>query len=323
MKSFNQYINIIEAKKAEMSPAMVKSEANKMIASMKPVTICDLLSDSNQNRLVKLYNDLRHGSIEFWRDCVKASKLDTKKFPSNSGWEQYIYFNAKKPKWYEEVHSYVDALYQWYEVLERKDKSKVAPRIQQMAKCGSKAGWASWSGKAYRGLARYGKEMAKYNLTGDITSLKGRMGTNKYLIAKVDYKSGHPIQSWTSKFVIADGFSMSGDGQEISVVIEIEIAKNEGFFSPEISNKLFSRHNEFEVLRLSNKPTTCMAYINMDNLISLLDFKAKDGGGVKSEGDYTKRVTKLVNGIFGPQNAKKILDPKHKFMVELMKKANL
>ena len=88
----------------------------------------------------------------------------------------------------------------------------------------------------------------------------------KYVILpkQMTYKPRTYAESWTVSEQIASGFSAMGYNRKAnppsaSVIISCKPPKNELLFNPEFTNTL--SYKEFEVIRLSNKPIKCTAYI--------------------------------------------------------------
>ena len=278
----------------------------------KPFTICDVMADKNNYRFMRLMQapDAKY----FWRTLYNnhPSMKTTNEDP------------GPVPDWVNELWKYGEALQKWFET-ERGNKDHFIPKILEMASCKNRAPWSSWSGVAWRGLTRSVRLIATYKMTDKIDMWGGRT----WLIGMTSYKSKYAIQSWTTLKDTTLNFAdqtITTPSTDFGVVLETNIAKEEGFLSPEITNFNNSNFEESEVIRMSNKETIVKAYVDVQHIVQWLvrkiDFDDKKKypnlsflPNSKSPSLESDAINEL-SPVFGHALAKKLMSPKHAFRVK-------
>jgi hypothetical protein len=267
---------------------------NKALKEMKPITICDILSEPQPKMFIEL---MKSGSDEIIAMALRKTL-------------GRVVNNFDLPSWADNLEKYSKVMGDWLE-QEGGAKAAIIPKIVEMQACSKKAGWARWSGKAYRGVERTVDRLKQYKYTGEITTLEGFGGKELYLVSTVKYKSRYAVQSWTPKLKVAREFA-SGHGKadgsrSYGVVMEIDITDKESFLSPEIVNSI-SSYKESEVLRVSDKPTTVTAYVSWKNLGRFLESKLIRGGlKVGDDAGNMKKIQAALADIVGTSAAKTLM----------------
>jgi hypothetical protein len=278
----------------------------------KPFTICDVMADKNNYRFMRLMQapDAKY----FWR-ILYNNHPNMKTTNEDPG---------PVPDWVNELWKYGEALQKWF-TSQRGNKDRFIPKILEMASCKNKAPWASWSGTAWRGLARSMKAVATYKMTDEVSDWGGRL----WLVGTTAYKSKYPIQSWTnfqdSSLEFASPHMTAG--ADVGVVLETKISKNEGFLSHEVTNLNNENFEEFEVIRISNKETIVKAYVKIEEIVSWL-YKQFNFDNKKKYPDLSllinsqspSFIVECINKlapVFGHDLAKKLMRPSHPFRKEL------
>ena len=91
-----------------------------------PPTICDLLSDPSPKKFI----DLIHDGAPDWTAPY-----------------------AGTPRWMTNLNNIKDAFDNWFE-MQGGAKATIVRQFEKMVSCKNRAPWASWSGKAWRGVTR-------------------------------------------------------------------------------------------------------------------------------------------------------------------------
>lgn len=221
----------------ERDPYFRKLEAGEKKILAKPYTICDLLSDPKPNRFIKLMKD---GAPD-----VAA-------------------------KWIDKLNKVRDAFDEWFE-SEGGRKMRMTKVFTDIVACGNRAPWASWSGKAYRGLTRTPSDASKYEYTGEIV----KIGRNEWLVAKGTYKSRYEAQSWSDEWKTAESFSNRNMGEisdPVAVVFEVELKESDTLLTPDVAKRIsnYGRY-EREVIRVGNRPLPVKVYVNGDYLEDIIE----------------------------------------------------
>ena len=278
---------------------------------LKPVTICDILSEPSPKHLEMLVKS--DDGVDYWNQYLQSKKLNP-----------FAYDFLNPPKWIDDLFIYKNALRQWFEV-QGGSKKHIVTKIFRMASCKNKAPWASWSGTAWRGLARSMKAVATYKMTDEVSDWGGRL----WLVGTTAYKSKYPIQSWTnfqdSSLEFASPHMTAG--ADVGVVLETKISKNEGFLSHEVTNLNNENFEEFEVIRISNKETIVKAYVKIEEIVAWL-YKQFNFDNKKKYPDLSllinsqspSFIVECINKlapVFGHDLAKKLMRPSHPFRKEL------
>jgi hypothetical protein len=273
---------------------------------LKPVTICDILSEPSPNHLEILVKS--DDEVDYWNQYLQSKKLNP-----------FAYGFLNPPKWVNDLFIYKNALRQWFEA-QGGSKRHIVTKIFRMASCKNKAPWASWSGVAWRGLFRSLAVVSKkYTITGEVV----KRGGDTWLVGAAKYKSRYPVQSWTNSFETATDFtdpdmSTSDRNSGCGVILETSISKEEGFLSPQASNKVSKGdHSEFkesEVIRCSSKEITVKAYIKMNGLANAVVYKMNyDEIYETEEKEFLKIGTTVLEKLFGSSVAKKLMSTGHPF----------
>jgi hypothetical protein len=271
------------------------------------------MADKNNYRFMRLMQMADVSNLpSFWRNLYNEHP-DMKTTNEEPG---------PVPDWVRELWKYGEALKTWFHT-EKGNKDHFIPKIVEMASCKNRAPWASWSGKAWRGLTRSVRLIATYKMTDKIDIWGGRY----WLIGMTSYKSKYAIQSWTTRqkntLEFAEQTVMT-PSTDFGVVLETNITKEEGFLSPEITNT--NVFEEFEVIRISNKETIVKAYVDVQHIVQWLtrqiDFDDKKKypnlsflPNSKSPSLESDAIN-ILAPVFGHALAKKLMAPKHAFRVK-------
>jgi len=285
-------VNVVVSTAKEKIKDDQKDAVNdKALKEMKPITICDILSEPQPKMFIEL---MKSGSDEVIAMALRKTL-------------GRVVNNFDIPLWADKLEKYSKVMGYWLE-QEGGAKAAIIPKIVEMQACSKKAGWARWSGKAYRGVERSVDRLKQYKYTGEITNLEG--GKDLYLVSTVKYKSRYAVQSWTPKLSVAKKFATSEPyetGRAYGVVMEVEITDKESFLSPEIVNSI-SSFKESEVLRVSDKPTTVKAYVSWKNLGNFLESKLIRGGlKVGDDAGNMKKIQAALADIVGTSAAKTLM----------------
>jgi hypothetical protein len=277
---------------------------------LKPVTICDILSEPSPKHLEMLVKS--DDEVDYWNQYLQSKKLNP-----------FAYDFLNPPKWIDDLFIYKNALRQWFEA-QGGSKKHIVTKIFRMASCKNKAPWASWSGVAWRGLFRSLAVVSKkYTITGEVV----KRGGDSWLVGAAKYKSKYPVQSWTNSFDTAVVFARPDYAQYLSkhdsesgcgVILETSISKEEGFLSPQASNKVSKgEHSDFkesEVIRCSSKEINVKAYINMNRLVNaVVNEMNYEEIYETEEKEFLKAGTTVLEKLFGSSVAKKLMSTGHPF----------
>ena len=277
---------------------------------LKPVTICDILSEPSPKHLEMLVKS--DDEVDYWNQYLQSKKLNP-----------FAYDFLNPPKWIDDLFIYKNALRQWFEA-QGGSKKHIVTKIFRMASCKNKAPWASWSGVAWRGLFRSLAVVSKkYTITGEVV----KRGGDSWLVGAAKYKSKYPVQSWTNSFDTAVVFARPDYAQYLSkhdsesgcgVILETSISKEEGFLSPQASNKVSKgEHSDFkesEVIRCSSKEIAVKAYINMNRLVNaVVNEMNYEEIYETEEKEFLKAGTTVLEKLFESSVAKKLMSTGHPF----------
>ncbi len=286
--------SIVGNAKEELKKDKKGLEVKKALKEMKPITICDILSEPQPKMFKILMKSDAEEVMGYALDKILGHRAE---FDND----------VDIPSWVDKLDKYSKVMGDWLE-QEGGSKLYIIPRIVEMQACSKNAGWARWSGKAYRGVERTVDRLKQYKYTGEITTLES--GKELYLVATVKYKSRYAVQSWTPKLSVAKKFATSEPyetGRAYGVIMEIDITDKESFLSPEIVNSI-SSYKESEVLRVSDKPTTVTAYVAWKKLSEYLESKLVRGGlKVGEEARNLKKIQAELAEIVGTSAAKTLM----------------
>jgi|688.fasta_scaffold61812_6 hypothetical protein len=240
----------VNLKLDEASRVKSSEDLQKLAKKIRPITVCDIFSDSTPKRLYELMDE------NLWHQTLVSNGII-----SSRGYS----YDYDAPAWMERLKRDIwSPFVEWFEA-EGGSKQGMIPKIAAMASCRKRAAWANWSGTAYRGLSRSLARIAKYEYTSKTEAVGGRT----WLVASVSYQSKYAIQSWTSEPKVAKNFA--DGGMDVAVMLQMDIKKGEGFLSPEVSNRLGKHYKESEVLRIGNAKTRVKALVDMRDLLNELD----------------------------------------------------
>lgn len=219
--------------KKYISEAKYVSEAK----GQTPYTVCDLLANPKPTKFI---------------DLIKQE------LPHESG------------RWVKELDRVKEAFFDWFEA-QGGHKARMIKVFYELMSCKNRAPWASWSGKAYRGVMRSTKIVSKYDFTGEVK----KIGNIEWLIAKGIYKSRYEAQSWSDEWrtarEFATGNNMSGVENPIGVIFEVNLKKTDTLLSPDVVRQISmygtGAKKEREVIRVGNAPLAVTVYVNADNIV--------------------------------------------------------
>ena len=219
--------------KKYISEAKYVSEAK----GQTPYTVCDLLANPKPTKFI---------------DLIKQEP------PHESG------------RWVKELDRVEEAFFDWFEAQGGR-KARMIKVFYELMSCKNRAPWASWSGKAYRGVMRSTKIVSKYDFTGEVK----KIGNIEWLIAKGIYKSRYEAQSWSDEWrtarEFATGNNMSGVENPIGVIFEVNLKKTDTLLSPDVVRQISmygtGAKKEREVIRVGNAPLAVTVYVNADNIV--------------------------------------------------------
>ena len=202
-----------------------------------PYTVCDLLANPKPSKFV---------------DLIKGDLPDA------------------SAKWIDELDRVKEAFFDWFEAQGGR-KARMIKVFYELMSCKNRAPWASWSGKAYRGVMRSTKIVSKYDFTGEVK----KIGNIEWLIAKGIYKSRYEAQSWSDEWrtarEFATGNNMSGVENPIGVIFEVNLKKTDTLLSPDVVRQISmygtGAKKEREVIRVGNAPLAVTVYVNADNIV--------------------------------------------------------
>ena len=233
-----------------------------------PYTICDLLSDPKPNKFINLIKG----------DIPDASA-----------------------KWITKLEKIKEAFYDWFEAQGGR-KMKMIKEFVEMVACENRAPWASWSGKAYRGVTRSTAVVSKYDFTGEVKMV----GKVEWLVAKGTYKSRYEAQSWSDEWRTAQEFSdsnMSDIEIPIGVIFEVSLNKSETLLSPDVVKQISiygkGAKKEREVIRVGNAPIPVTVYVKVSSIEDsiVLNSSTRTMGDKARMYVYNRAVSKIgVNG---------------------------
>lgn len=231
LKSISKYIK----RELENDAIYRKAEADEKKVLANPYTICDLLSDPKPNKFINL---------------IKGDLPDA------------------SAKWIDKLEKIKEAFYDWFEAQGGR-KMKMIKEFVEMVACENRAPWASWSGKAYRGVTRSTAVVSKYDFTGEVKMV----GKVEWLVAKGTYKSRYEAQSWSDEWRTAQEFSdsnMSDIEIPIGVIFEVNLNKSETLLSPDVVKQISiygkSAKKEREVIRVGNAPIPVTVYVKVSSI---------------------------------------------------------
>jgi hypothetical protein len=271
-KSLNPEV-VLKAIKAELefNKESLKKEKKQKELEANPIAICDILSDPSPKRFIKLIKD---GGMD--------ARIDA--------------------KWALDLENVASAFKEWFETVGG-GKASMIKRFNEMVGCDSRAPWAAWSGKGYRGVARSPVKIKQFKFTGESKKIKG----TEWLIAKGTYQSRYEAQSWTDDWGTAEKFSKSQGGSysdhAMGVVYEVELKREDTLLSPDVVNKIspYGSKGEREVIRVGNKKIPLTVYVDTSAVSEIIEYYEP----IKSMD--TKRATKFVHdkavALLGPKGA--------------------
>jgi len=211
------------------------AEEKKILAN--PYTICDLLANPKPSKFI---------------DLIKGDVPDA------------------AAKWIDDLEKVKEAFFDWFEAQGGR-KARMIKVFYELVSCKNRAPWASWSGKAYRGVARTTKVVSKYDFTGEVK----KIGNIEWLVAKGTYKSRYDAQSWSDEWRTAEEFAtgnnLSDLANPISVVFEVNLKRTDTLLSPDVVKQISiygkGAKKEREVIRVGNAPIPVTVYVNADSIV--------------------------------------------------------
>jgi len=206
-----------------------------------PVTICDILSDPTPNRFMSLIKD---GAKEMLG----------------------LSYEDADPRWVKELDAISDEFQTWFE-SQGGSKRNMVTKFTDMVSCKNRAPWASYDGKAYRGVARSIGRIKNYNFINKVK----QEGSTTWLIAKGSYKSRYGAQSWTDNWKIAVDFALrggniAGHNDPVGIVFEVDLKPKDTLLSPDVISKVSGYKEEREVIRVGDTPLPVTIYVNMKSI---------------------------------------------------------
>ena len=211
------------------------AEEKKILAN--PYTICDLLANPKPSKFI---------------DLIKGDVPDA------------------SAKWIDELEKVKEAFFDWFEAQGGR-KARMIKVFYELMSCKNRAPWASWSGKAYHGVARTTKVVSKYDFTGEVK----KIGNIEWLVAKGTYKSRYDAQSWSDEWRTAEEFAtgnnLSDLANPIGVVFEVNLKRTDTLLSPDVVKQISiygkGAKKEREVIRVGNAPIPVTVYVNADSIV--------------------------------------------------------
>jgi hypothetical protein len=206
-----------------------------------PVTICDILSDPTPNRFMTL---------------IKGNAKEV----------LGLSYEDADPRWVKELDAISDEFQTWFE-SQGGSKRNMVTKFTDMVSCKNRAPWASYDGKAYRGVARSIGRIKNYNFINKVK----QEGSTTWLIAKGSYKSRYGAQSWTDNWKIAVDFALrggniAGHNDPVGIVFEVDLKPKDTLLSPDVISKVSGYKEEREVIRVSDTPLPVTIYVNMKSI---------------------------------------------------------
>ena len=241
-----------------------KAEADEKKVLANPYTICDLLSDPKPNRFI---------------DLIKGEIPDA------------------SAKWIDKLQKIKEAFDEWFESQGGR-KMKMTNIFAEIVACKSRAPWAAWSGKAYRGVSRTTAVVSKYDFTGEVK----KIGKNEWLVAKGTYKSRYEAQSWSDEWRTAEDFSdtnMSSVENPIAVVFEVNLKRSDTLLSPDVVKQVSGYGKgakpEREVIRVGNAPLPVTVYVKVSSIedIIVLNSSTRNMGDNARMYVYNRAISRL------------------------------
>jgi hypothetical protein len=230
-----------------------------------PYTICDLLNNPKPNKFINM---------------IKGDIPDL------------------SAPWIKKLYKIKEAFGDWFEAQGGRKKEMIKEFVEMVA-CKNRAPWASWSGKAYRGVTRRTSEVSKYDFTGEIKMV----GKNEWLVAKGTYMSRYEAQSWSDEWRTAQVFSdsnMSDIENPISVIFEVNLKRSDTLLSPDVIKQISiygkgGDHREREVIRVGNAPLPVTVYVNVGSIedIIVLNSSTRTMGDNARMYVYNRAVSRL------------------------------
>lgn len=237
-----------------------KAEAEEKKVLDNPYTICDLLSEPDPKRFIKL---------------IKGDVPDA------------------SAKWIDKLQKVKEAFDEWFHSQGGR-KMKMTNIFAEIVACKNRAPWAAWRGKAYRGVSRTTAVVSKYDFTGEVK----KIGKNEWLVAKGTYKSRYEAQSWSDEWKTAEHFSYNnmsaGVFNPIAVVFEVELKNSDTLLTPEVIKKISDYgKTEREVIRVGNAPIPVTIYVKADDIEDSIHGPSRNyGKGARME-VYNRVVTRI------------------------------
>ena len=220
--------------------AFVREKKAKEILD-NPVTICDILSDPTPKRLITL---------------IKGNAKEVLD----------LSYGDANPRWVKELDAISDEFNTWFE-SQGGSKKNMVTKFTDMVSCKNRAPWASYDGKAYRGVARSIGRIKNYKFINNVK----QEGSTTWLIAKGSYKSRYGAQSWTDSWKMAVDFALrggniAGHNDPVGIVFEVNLKPKETLLSPDVISKVSGYKEEREVIRVGDTPLPVTIYVNMKSI---------------------------------------------------------
>lgn len=305
MKSFARYISEAKTPKVKLSPATEKikqqKKAREVLADKirkNPLTLCRVLSEKTSETFVNMLRYDTDAAIRIWMEKLLGNR--TPRGDEFYRLQNDVYSSHRK------LYKVVENLRDWFDSIGGR-KGQMSSHIMEILACKDRANWASWQGKAYRGLSRSLARVKEYSYTGEVVVKEGQ----SYLVASVKYKSKYPIQSWTDEWKTAYMFAAELGGGDYGVILETNLTRKETILSPDVIRKISEYgSDEREVIRYRDTPETVKAYVLVSPIIDQIRTKKPSMKDTKES--FTKRIvdTCLVP-VVGEKAAKKVMSGKN------------
>ena len=260
----------------------MKLKAKDDVLESNPISICDLLADKDPKRFISLLKDGGYEMVGFKAD-------------------------GDPIKWVEALNKYQDAFSEWFE-SQGGSKADIVKKFKEITACKTRAPWAYFEGKVWRGVSRTSANVSRYTLTGETK----KIGSTTYFIAKGKYVSRYEAQSWTTELNIAKDFSKQNIAMlefPVPVIFEVELAKKDTLLGPDVIKKVSGYGKEKEVIRVGNNPLPVTIYIDiMRDIEKIVSDTIYDR--TKVDTPAKKAIAKIKAGLakrFGDKNAATIL----------------
>ena len=262
--------------------AFVREKKAKEILD-NPVTICDILSDPTPKRLITL---------------IKGNAKEVLD----------LSYGDANPRWVKELDAISDEFNTWFE-SQGGSKKNMVTKFTDMVSCKNRAPWASYDGKAYRGVARSIGRIKNYKFINNVK----QEGSTTWLIAKGSYKSRYGAQSWTDSWKMAVDFALrggniAGHNDPVGIVFEVNLKPKETLLSPDVISKVSGYKEEREVIRVGDTPLPVTIYVNMKSIKRWLISVTPRISETDTRGSLRKKWIDKMIVLFGVETTDSLKD---------------